>query len=101
MKIRWEISDADAARVRELTSGQRDNVLVRMRREINCAKSKKQVRRQRFWQQMVSMRLTSLQNSSPGGAVGRFARAEPYPLSYEAVRRAPRARPFIFRTLQE
>jgi len=100
MKIRWEIGAADEARVRELIARQRRNALVRMRREINCAQSKPQVRRQRFWQQMVSMRLTSLQNSSPGSPVGRFARADPYPLTYEVVLGATRVKPFILHTPQ-
>jgi hypothetical protein len=47
------------------------------------------------------MRLTSQQNSSPESPVGRFARAVPFPLSYDAVRESKQIKPFISQVLRD
>jgi hypothetical protein len=50
---------------------------------------------------MVSMRLTSQQNSSPDGPVARFARQTPFPLGYKMVRNSKETESFILRVLSE
>jgi hypothetical protein len=100
MRIHWQISNADVAKVRELIDQQKKEPLVRERLRANCAKFKRHVRRRRFWQQMVSMRLTTLARVTRNSPVGRLAKARPFPLSYSAVSHTDRLRPFILRTLR-
>jgi len=101
MDIEWRISRKDVARIKALTRQQRGNALVRARTAANLAQSKPQIRRKRFWYQMVSMRLTSLQRSGPDSHVARFIRTDPFPVSYDATCRAPRVRPFIAGALRD
>jgi hypothetical protein len=101
MKIAWQITRADVASVKELIRQQAGNALVRIRAESNLALTKPKVRRSRFWFQMVSMRLTSLQRSGPNSHVARFIRTSPFPLSYDATCGAKRICPFIARTLKD
>ena len=99
MKIEWRITDEDAKRVKNLIDRQKNNALVRVRIKRNCASVKRNVRRGQFWQQMVSMRLTSQQNSSPDAPVGRFARERPFPLRYEAMQESKGVQAFITNVL--
>ena len=101
MRLRWDITEADAAKVRALIKTQGDNALVRQRKTLNCAATKSKVTKQRFWQAMAAMRLTSQQNSSPGGPVGRFLARRPFPLSYEAVQSAKDRKRFIASALRQ
>lgn len=101
MKVQWQVSASDVRRVKDLVAAQRNNALVRVRLSKNCAADKPRVQKQQFWKQMVCMRLTSQQNSSPEGPVGRFARAVPFPLSYETVCSSKQAKSLIARVLRD
>lgn len=101
MKLQWHVSASDVARVKELIAERRNNALVRVRQAKNCASTKPPVSKEQFWQQMVSMRLTSQQKSDPDSPVGRFARAVPYPLSYDAVSKSKQTKPFMTRVLRD
>lgn len=101
MDIEWRISRKDVARIKALVRQQADNALVRARTAANLARTKPQLRRKRFWYQMVSMRLTSLQRSGPYSHVARFIRTEPFPVSYEATCAAPRVRAVIAGALRD
>lgn len=100
MDLHWIISPADVARVTTLIERQSKNALVRTRREHNLAESKPPVTRERFWQAMVSMRLTTRQRSGPESFIARFIREKPFPLAYSAVQRAPQPETFIAETLR-
>lgn len=100
MDIEWQISRDDVARIRTLDRQQANNPLVRARRAKNLAKVKPQVRRKRFWSQMVSMRLTSVQRSGPNSHVARFIRTDPFPLGYEATCAVESVETFIAKTLK-
>jgi hypothetical protein len=101
MEVEWHVTEADVTRVKKLIDQQADNPLVRSRREKNCATTKRQVDERRFWQQMVSMRLTTQQKSGPKGSVARLARENPFPLSYDATCAAGSVEPFIAQTLRK
>lgn len=101
MKIQWQITRTDIARVRKLLRLQAGNRLVLARAAANLAPVKPQVRRKRFWYQMVSMRLTSLQRSGPNSHVARFIGMDPFPLSYDAVTENSPPASFIARALKE
>jgi hypothetical protein len=101
MEIMWHVTEADVTRAKELIDQLADNPLVRSRREKNCATTKRQVDRKWFWQQMVSMRLTTQQKSGPKSSVARFARENPFPLSYEAISGAASVEPFVAQTLRK
>ena len=59
METQWIISPEDVTRVTTLIERQSENALVRARREHNLAMRKPPVTPERFWQAMVSMRLTT------------------------------------------
>ncbi len=101
MEVEWQISGEDVTRVKALDRQQANNPLVRARRAKNLAKTKPQVRRKRFWSQMVSMRLTSVQRSGPNSYVANFIRTEPFPLGYEAACGAKRVETFIAKALKD
>jgi hypothetical protein len=85
VKIQWHISTDDIARVKELIHKLSNNAFVRRRMARNLAQLKPQVEREKFWFQMVGMRLTSVQRSGPESHVARFIRTIPFPLAYEVV----------------
>lgn len=100
MDIQWIISPEDVARVTALIDSQSKNALVRARREHNLARNKPPVTRERFWQAMVSMRLTTRQKSGPESFVARFIREKPFPLANKAVHGARHPEAFIAKTLR-
>lgn len=99
MRIDWQVTPDDVARVKALIHNQRDNGLVRDR-ERNLAKTKPPVSKERFWRAMVCMRLTTQQNSGPASAVAGFMRIRPFPLRCGTLRRQKSAEEFITNTLQ-
>jgi len=100
MHIDWQVTSDDVARVKALIQNQRGNGLVRDRAR-NLAETKPSVSEDRFWRAMVCMRLTTLQNSGPTGAVARFMRTEPFPLPPDTLRRQRSPEGFIADTLKE
>jgi len=100
MDIHWLINAGDVARMKTLVESQANNALVLSRQKRNLANAKPAVTKDRFWRAMVCMRLTTRQRSGPESHVARFIRKNPFPLSYEEVRRARRADAFIAKTLK-
>lgn len=100
MDVEWQISREDVTRVKALVREQASSALVRQRRVNNLSGTKQQVRRKRFWYQMVSMRLTSIQRSGPNSHVANFIRTKPFPLHYEAVCAEKRVDRFIANVLK-
>ena len=88
------------AQVTTLIERQSKKALVRARREHNLAKSKPPVTRERFWQAMVSMRLTTRQKSGPESFVARLIREKLFPLGYKAVLGARHPEVFIAKVLR-
>lgn len=101
MKLDWQISREDVARVKALVNQQTNNPLVQWRRAKNLGKTKPQLRRNEFWCQMVRMRLTSIQRSGPNSHVAKFNRRKPFPLSYKLVCGAKRPETFIAEALKK
>jgi len=100
MDIQWLISPEDVAQVTALIERQSGNPLVCARRQHNLAERKPPVTRDRFWQAMVSMRLTTRQKSGPESFVARFIRTKPFPLAYQVVHRSRNASAFIAKALR-
>ena len=88
MRVVWQISDEDVARVRALFATQQDNAIVRKRMRLNLAADKPATTREAFWFQMVNGQLTSAQTSGPKSHVGRFIRVKPFPLAFKTVKAA-------------
>ena len=101
MEIKWHISRTDVAKIKAFVRQQANNALVRDRKDRNLAKVKPQVQRERFWSQMVSMRLTSVQRSGPNSHVARFIRSNPFPLAYKLVCAAGSIETLIAKTLKD
>ena len=100
MQVEWQISEADKVLVQEFICQQADNPFVRARKTVNLSSSKPGVDRERFWRQMASMRLTSVQRSGPDSHVARFIRTSPFALSYELVRASNDRAGFISNALR-
>lgn len=82
MEIEWHISSDDVVRIRRLINEQRDNALVRARKERNLADPRPHVDREQFWFEMVGARLSSAQRAGPESHVTRLRRTKPFPLAY-------------------
>jgi hypothetical protein len=102
MKLKWTVTKSDAAKVQELLILQANNGLVLDRRRRNCSSKRKPVPdRSQFWRELVNMRLTSRNRSSPTGRVGQFAAQDPYPLEYTELLHQRDLASFIYATLEE
>jgi predicted transport protein len=99
MKLDWQISREDVARIKAFVNQQTNNKLVQFRRANNLADIKPQVRRNDFWCQMVRMRLTSIQKSGPNSHVSNFNRTKPFPLSYKLLCSTKKPESFIAEAL--
>ncbi|RWI14535.1 MAG: hypothetical protein EOQ92_28735 [Mesorhizobium sp.] len=95
MQLEWKIEPKDVQQVLALLERQADNRFVLARKSKNLAAAKPPVDRNRFWFQMVAMRLTSVQRSGPNSAISRFISTAPFPVSYDAVCGSPRPEAFI------
>lgn len=82
MKIIWEISDHDIAKVREFYNQHKNNVFVKNRIAKNLKGDKSPVQKELFWEVMISCLLTTQQRSGPRSAVSRFISTTPFPLQY-------------------
>lgn len=82
MELVWQMSAADINRVRTFLSTAARDPLVEARVATNLATTKATLSRAGFWHALVGCLLTTQQKSGPDGAVARFIRARPFPLSY-------------------
>jgi N-glycosylase/DNA lyase len=96
-----EVSAPDIARVKEVVDKYISDPWVRDRHSRNLAESKPKVSKETFWQVMVSMRLTTLQESGPLSQVAEFNQTRPFPLRYELVAAKDDAKRFIGDVLRE
>lgn len=87
MRIVWEISEDDIARVQSIVDEQKNDPFVFRRVQRNLASAKPPLRKERVWQELVNCLLTTQQRSGPMSAVARFARTRPFPLSYTVCRK--------------
>lgn len=85
MRFQWQVDQADIDHVKAFVASHSANPFVRVRVERNLAVDKPTVDRSEFWNQMVGMRMTSVQRSGPNSAVAAFLRRTPFPLSYDHV----------------
>jgi len=97
--IEWKITAEDKACVKAIVERQRNSKLVRDRQERNLAATKPNVTKQRLWQALVSMRLTTLAASGPESKLAKFQSLSPFPLAYDAVRNQQSPEDFIRSTL--
>jgi hypothetical protein len=85
MEIEWHIGSDEVVRIWRLINEQRDNVLVRARKERNLADPRQHVDREQFWFEMVGARLSSAQRAGPESHVSRFRRTKPFPFAYDKL----------------
>ncbi|HVN89914.1 MAG TPA: hypothetical protein VMT61_08870 [Candidatus Binataceae bacterium] len=85
MKLQFVIEQADLDNVHNLVTAQAEALLVIERQHMNVVDNKAEVTRERFWEVLVKMRLTTLQDSGPESAVTLFSKQQPFPLSYAAI----------------
>lgn len=82
MRLTWNVTARDVARVRELMSAADRHPLVVSRRRRNLAATKPRVSKRAFWHALVGALLTTQQRSGPTRPVTRFLATRPFPLSY-------------------
>ncbi|MEQ8398469.1 hypothetical protein [Thalassobaculum sp.] len=101
MQVIWEVSQHDIERLREFVQAHQQNPFVMARIGRNLAVQKRAVGRAEFWEQMVGMRLTSVQRSGPGSHVVRFLRTRPFPISYDSLQQHADVEAFMKVTLAQ
>jgi len=99
MNINWQITEADKACVKAILDKQRTSTLVRDRHERNLAETKPTVTKERFWQALVCMRITTRAASGPSSRIATFQSLSPFPLSYDAMCKEQSPQDFIHKTL--
>lgn len=82
MRVIWEITPEDVARVKEFFDSQKDSRFVQERARRNLRASKPEVTKADFWMSMVACLLTTQQRSGPQSTVNRFLKTPPFPLGY-------------------
>ena len=101
MGFNWQIKQSDVDCVNRLMEERKNCSIVRARVKKNLAERKPEVKKEKLWQAMLSMRLTTRQHSGPDGAVFRFYTTEPFPLPYDLVSKQEDPASFITNTLNE
>ncbi len=99
MKIIWQISPEDVARVRAFFSRDKEADLVKERVQLNLSDRKRLVRKSAVWEKMVCCLLTSQQPSSPGKPVARFVAKRPFPLRLRVCLKQPKLATFATKVL--
>ena len=101
MKLNFEISPAEARKVRLFYRDWAEHPFVLTRHRRNVLGERPPVTRKLFWEAYVSALLTTQQRSGPGSAVGRFTSETPFPLSLGRCRRQRNPQRFIERSIRE
>ena len=101
MPLRWKITQQDIDCVNALLDKHVCNGMIWRRVANNLAEHKEEITKERFWQDLASMRLTTQQRSSPGSSVYRFNEENPYPLAYDILLQQQDIERFVSQTLQE
>lgn len=101
MRIVWEISEDDIARVKAIVEQQKDNALVLRRVQRNLASTKPLPQKDRVWRETVMCLLTTRQRSGPMSAVARFGRIRPFLLSYAVCRQQRNLKSFAVKVISQ
>ncbi len=101
MRIIWDISEEDVARVRSVVDEQKGRQFVVDRMTRNLATTKPPIREEHVWQELVGCLLSTQQRSGPKSPVARFMDVRPFPLSYAACCEKRDLRAFATSTLSQ
>ena len=82
MKIIWEITPDDVAKVNVFFESQKNSCFVRERTRRNLSDMKCDLSKADFWVAMVGCLLTTQQRSGPDSPISRFLDEKPFPLDY-------------------
>lgn len=99
MELIWKPTASEVRRLRQLMAKARRDPFVQARARRNLAKAKREISRSAFWHALVGSLLTTQQKSGPKGAVARFLRTRPFPLTYPVCYSQRRVDAFVTRTL--
>lgn len=84
MKLIWEISDSEAATIRQLVADG-DNAFVQARFRRNVLREGLVINRETIWKEIIMCLLTTQQRSGPNTPVTKFLTTYPLPLRYKVV----------------
>lgn len=101
MKIIWQITSDDIAKVKDFFGRHKDNAFVRMRIATNLKDDKPAVTNELFWTVMIGCLLTTQQRSGPDSPVTRFISTSPFLLRYEICLGQADLDSFVTKTLSE
>lgn len=99
MELVWNISGTDIKRIRAFIDASAKDPLVESRAATNLATTKPTLSKANLWHALVGCLLTTQQKSGPNGAVARFMREKPFPLSYDSCREEHNLELFVTNTL--
>lgn len=86
MKIVWQVSPVDVAKVKAFVEQYQDDPFVKDRIASNLRENKPPVTKEYFWYVMIGCLLTTQQRSGPESSVVRFLSVKPFPLEYAVCR---------------
>jgi len=95
MRVSWEVTAEDVAKIRAFLVSREDDPLVRSRVARNLAPSKPEMARSTVWYRIIACLLSTQQRSGPTSATTRFLRQRPFPFGYDVVVAAPDARGLV------
>ena len=87
MSPKWDFNDEQVALAKRLIEEQKSTIFVQDRQKRNCADVRPAVTKERLWNAMVCMRLTTQAPSGPSSYVSKFQRLRlgTFPLAYDTV----------------
>ena len=90
MRVSWDVTAEDVAKIRAFLASREDDPLVRRRVARNLAPSKPEMARNTVWYRIIACLLSTQQRSGPTSATTRFLRQRPSPW-HDVVVAAPNA----------
>lgn len=99
MKLQWKFDSKDVKLVKEIVDAHRDNPIVVERFERNLQPKKPPIKKDKFWQVLVSCLVTTRQRSGKGTLVDRFVNRTPFPLKLGICRQSRNLRQLAERTI--
>ena len=101
MRLLWEISADDVARLRAFLDNQANNGLVKYRIRRNVTNRPTDIIAADVWHAIVACLLTTQQRSGPKSRVSQFLTSSPFPLSLDACRAGPNVTTLAQKVLAE
>jgi hypothetical protein len=101
MRLAWNITDDEVAKVKAFVAAYSGNALVKFRIERNVTNRPAAIDRPHFWHALIACLLTTQQNSGPKSAIIRFLNSTPFCLSLDRCRACTDVAELVRRELRD